>query len=127
MRERARDKRRIEDIIEYSKNVTRLVENVTFEKFVDNIAIYYGTMKNVEIMGEAAYMLTKEFKALHPETPWDVVQGMRHVLVHDYANVLPKILWNTATNDVPEIRNQAQKYLDETDWEAWEKGGDSFL
>nr|MCR5454574.1 DUF86 domain-containing protein [Bacteroidales bacterium] len=96
MRERARDKRRIEDIITYSKNVTRLVENVTFEKFVDDIAIYYGTMKNVEIIGEATYMLTKEFKALHPETPWDIVQGMRHVLVHDYANVTPHTLYDTA-------------------------------
>ena len=119
MRERARDQRRIEDIISYSENVTRLVESVTFDEFVKNIAVYDGTMKNVEIIGEAAYMLTKEFKALHPETPWEIVQGMRHVLVHDYAQVVPKILWNTATKDVPEIRRQAQKYLAEMDWEAW--------
>lgn len=119
MREKARDKRRIEDIISYSENVTKLVENVTFDEFEKNIAIYYGTMKNVEIIGEAAYMLTKDFKAVHPETPWDIVQGMRHVLVHDYAQVVPKILWNTATKDVPEIRRQAQKYLAETDWESW--------
>ena len=121
MREKARDKRRIEDIISYSENVTKLIENVTFDEFVENIAIYYGTMKNVEIIGEAAYMLTKEFKALHPETPWEIVQGMRHVLVHDYAQVVPKILWNTANKDVPEIRRQAQKYLSETDWEVWEQ------
>ncbi len=106
MREKARDKRRIEDIISYSENVTRLVKD---------IAIYYGTMKNVEIVGEAAYMLTKEFKALHPETPWDFVQGMRHVLVHDYANVSSQTLFDTATKDVPEIRRQAQKYLAEMD------------
>jgi uncharacterized protein with HEPN domain len=76
-------------------------------------------MKNVELVGEAAYMLTKEFKALHPETPWDFVQGMRHVLVHDYANVSSQTLFDTATKDVPEIRRQAQKYLAEMDWEAW--------
>jgi uncharacterized protein with HEPN domain len=119
MREKARDKRRIEDIISYSENVTRLVKNVTYDEFVKDIAIYYGTMKNVEIVGEAAYMLTKEFKALHPETPWDIVQGMRHVLVHDYANVSSQTLFDTATKDVPEIRRQAQKYLAETDWESW--------
>jgi uncharacterized protein with HEPN domain len=119
MREKARDKRRIEDIISYSENVTRLVKNVTYDEFVKDIAIYYGTMKNVEIVGEAAYMLTKEFKALHPETPWDFVQGMRHVLVHDYANVSSQTLFDTATKDVPEIRRQAQKYLAEMDWEAW--------
>ena len=119
MREKARDKRRIEDIISYSENVTRLVKNVTYDEFVKDIAIYYGTMKNVEIVGEAAYMLTKVFKALHTETPWDFVQGMRHVLVHDYANVSSQTLFDTATKDVPEIRRQAQKYLAEMDWEAW--------
>ena len=56
MREKARDKRRIEDIISYSENVTRLVKNVTYDEFVKDIAIYYGTMKNVEIVGEAAYI-----------------------------------------------------------------------
>ncbi len=44
-------------------------------------------MKNVEIVGEAAYMLTKEFKASHPEIPWKQVEGMCHVLVHGYLNI----------------------------------------
>jgi uncharacterized protein with HEPN domain len=120
MREKKRDKKRIEDIITFSNNVIKLVNNITFEEFVNNIAIYYGTMKNVEIVGEAAYMLSKEFKDIHPETPWNMVQGMRHVLVHDYATVVPKILWGTAKNDIPIILKQAQKYLEETNWDNWD-------
>lgn len=34
MREKARDKRRIEDIISYSENVTLLVKNVTYDEFL---------------------------------------------------------------------------------------------
>lgn len=119
MREKERDKKRIEDIITYSENVVKLVDNITFEVFLNNIAIYYGTMKNVEIVGEAAYMLSKDFKDTHPETPWSVIQGMRHVLVHDYATVVPKILWATAKNDIPVILQQAQRYLEENDWDNW--------
>ena len=44
---------------------------------------------------------------------------MRHVLVHDYANVVPKILWGTATNDIPILREQVEKYLSDTDWDKW--------
>lgn len=56
MRELARDKGRLEDIVEYSNNVLKILEGVTFERFGTDILVYYSTMKNVEIVGEAAYM-----------------------------------------------------------------------
>ena len=119
MRERARDKGRLEDILEYSNNVSELIEGHTLATFVANKGTYYSVMKNVEIVGEAAYMLSKAFKKAHPETPWKVVQGMRHVLVHDYANIVSETLFDTAVNGIPELRKQIEEYLAETDWEAW--------
>lgn len=65
-------------------------------------------------------MLTRSFKNAHPETPWKVVQGMRHVLVHDYANIDIKELYNTAVNDMLPLCNQVEKYLSETNWNEWE-------
>lgn len=127
MRERARDKGRLQDIIEYSKNVTMLIDGYSFESLVSDKRTYYSVMKNVEIVGEAAYMLTKAFKEAHPETPWTVVQGMRHVLVHDYANIVPRILWGTATNDIPILRKQVEKYLAETNWDEWEASEDTSI
>ena len=127
MRERARDKGRLENILEYSDNVTMLIEGYTFDELVTDKRTYYAVMKNVEIVGEAAYMLTKAFKQAHPQTPWKIVEGMRHVLVHDYANVIPRILWGTATNDIPTLRQQVEQYLAETDWQQWEEGENQLL
>lgn len=121
MREKARDKGRLEDILEYSDNVSKLIEGVSYEQFVNDIRTYYAVMKNVEIVGEAAYMLSKDFKELHNQTPWNVVQGMRHVLVHDYATIVPETLYDTAINGIPELRQQVEKYLAETDWQQWEQ------
>lgn len=126
MRERARDKGRLEDIVEYSSNVTMLIEGHTFESFVGDKSTYYSVMKNVEIVGEAAYMLSKAFKKAHPATPWKIVQGMRHVLVHDYANIDDKELYNTAVNSIPELHQQVECYLADTDWEAWVSLPDDF-
>ena len=126
MRERARDKGRLEDIIEYSENVTKFISGHTFETFVADELTYYSVMKNVEVVGEAAYMLSKAFKKIHPETPWKTVQGMRHVLVHDYANVVTETLYDTAVNGIPELREQVEKYLAETDSEAWASAPDDF-
>ena len=126
MREKARDKGRLEDILEYSSNVTLLIEDHTFATFVADKSTYYSVMKNVEIVGEAAYMLSQAFKKTHPATPWKVVQGMRHVLVHDYATIDDKELYNTAVNGIPELRKQVEAYLAQTDWEAWETMPDDF-
>ncbi len=65
MREKLRDKGRIEDIIKYSDNIRQMIDGVTYEQFLNNILIYYAVMKNVEIVGEAAYMLSAEFKEAH--------------------------------------------------------------
>jgi len=126
MRERARDKGRLEDIIEYSTNVTNLIEGYSLEALVADKRTYYSVMKNIEVVGEAAYMLTKAFKNSHPEIPWKVVQGMRHILVHDYANVVTATLYDTAVNDMLPLRQQVERYLAETDWEEWQSLPDEF-
>lgn len=126
MRERQRDKGRLTDIVEYSDNIIELLENMTFEQFVKDKRTYYAVMKNVEVVGEAAYMLTKAFKKAHVEIPWNVVQGMRHVIVHDYANITSETLYDTAVNNIPELRNQVARYLCEVNWDEWAKSEDSF-
>ena len=126
MRERARDKGRLQDIIEYADNVTMLIEGYDLEKLVADKRTYYSVVKNVEVVGEAAYMLTKAFKRAHPEIPWKTVQGMRHVLVHDYANIVSETLYDTAVNDIPILRNQIAKCLAETDWQVWESAPDDY-
>ena len=117
----------MEDIIEYSNHVTQFMEGVTLEAFSSNTLLYFGVMKNVEVVGEAAFMLTKAFKAAHPKTPWKMIESMRHILVHDYAHVIMETLYDTATNDIPEFRKQVETYLSETDWAEWEKGEDLFV
>ncbi len=47
MRERARDKGRLEDIIEYSTNVMMLIEGYSFESLVRDKRTYFSVMKNL--------------------------------------------------------------------------------
>ena len=116
----------MEDIIEYSTNVSNLIEGYSLETLIADKRTYYAVMKNIEVVGEAAYMLTKAFKKLHPKIPWKVVQGMRHVLVHDYANIVSDTLYDTAVNDMLPLRQQAERYLAETDWDEWQSMADDF-
>ena len=70
MRERSRDKSRLEDILKSIGYVRQYVENVKFEQFVNDTKRHFAIIKNVEIIGEAANMLTRNFRQSHTELPW---------------------------------------------------------
>jgi uncharacterized protein with HEPN domain len=106
MRETERDPGRIQDMLEAADYIISFVDGLSYEQFLEDKIRYFAVMKNVEILGEAANMLTEEFRDTHPEIPWKLVIKMRHVLVHGYANILPEILWETAQQDVPQLREQ---------------------
>ena len=105
MREAERDPGRIRDMLEAADYIISFVEGLTYEQFFADKIRYFAVMKNVEILGEAANMLTEEFRVAHSEIPWKQVIKMRHVLVHGYSNILPEILWETATQDVPQLKD----------------------
>ena len=77
MREKARDKGRLQDILEYSRNAMQFAEGIGYEQFVADRMRYFAIMKNVEIIGEAANMLTVDFRNQHSEIPWEQIIGMR--------------------------------------------------
>ena len=75
--------------------------------------MFYGFVKLVEIIGEAVYMLTKEFRESHTGIDWAIIERMRHVLVHGYYTISPEILWNTVEDDISEIKPWIDKYMEE--------------
>ncbi len=47
----------------------------------------------VQVIGEAARQVSREFSDGHPEIPWADIIGMRHKVVHDYLSVDEDIIW----------------------------------
>ena len=84
MREPIRDKERLEHIVEAIDNIFSFAKGKTVEDLNNEKILFYAVVKNIEIIGEAAFRLTKEFRQQHSETPWSSIVVMRHVLVHDY-------------------------------------------
>jgi len=63
------------------------------------------------ILCEAAYKLPADFCSAHPTVPWTQIQGMRHILVHDYFRVDLDIVWNVVANDLPGLKGQLETIL----------------
>ena len=113
MRELARDPGRLEHILMAISNIEEFTQDITYEQFVADKRTFYSTTYNIQIVGEAAYKLTIEFKEKHPEVNWQLMEKMRHVLVHGYYKVSPVIVWNVATTDIRAIKPQIKHLFDE--------------
>ena len=121
MREQLRDRERLEHITAAIDRIIRYTSNKSYEDIVSDDMMYYAVVKNIEIIGEAANMLTKEFQDSHPETPWKMVKGMRNYIVHEYFQIDDIVVWDVVKNNIPELRKQVTRYLSETNWDEWEK------
>ena len=113
MREPERDLGRLQDILQASENIISFTEGRLPEDLAADRLRYFAVVKNVEIIGEAAYMLSLEFKVKHNYIPWNDIIRMRHVLVHGYATILPELLWHTALKDVPVLKRQVEEIIQE--------------
>ena len=58
--------------------------NVSFEDFWKNSMMYNATIRQLEIIGEAANKLSQEVYLDNPEIPWKRLTGLRNVIVHEY-------------------------------------------
>ena len=111
MREKIKDKGRLEHILSSIDIILNNKNRYEYEDVIKDPIVFYGFVKHVEIIGEAVYMLTKEFRETHTEVEWDVIEGMRHVLVHGYYKIKPNQLWNTIENDIPKLKPLIESYI----------------
>lgn len=121
MRELLRDKTRLEHILEAIERLEKYAGSLSREELEADVLRYYGIVKNIEIIGEAANMLTSLFKETHPEVEWRPISNMRNFLVHEYFQVDNDTVWAVIHGDIVELKKHILKYLVETDWEKWDK------
>jgi len=92
-------------------NIFEFIGCLSFEDYCQNKMLRFAVVKNLEIVGEAAYLLSQPFKKQHLEVLWDDIVAMRHVLVHGYYQIKDVRVWNTIKNDLPKLQAQLQAML----------------
>ena len=111
MREANKDNTRLEHIVQAIERIKRYTNGKRFDDLVEDDMMYYAVVKNIEIIGEAANLLTNEFKSAHPDTQCKLITGMRNYIVHEYFQVDNTVVWDVIQNDLPELEAQIKDYL----------------
>ncbi len=120
MREPLKDRDRLQHIVDAIDHIFLAMKDSDLDTLSDSKIEYYGIVKCIEIIGEAAYNLTHAFRDNHRETPWEQIIRMRHVLVHDYYKIKVDEVRYVIEDNLKPLRDQIAGYIAETDWKDWE-------
>ena len=70
-----------------------------------------ATLYRLIVIGDAVAQLPAAVRDRHPNVPWRSVVGFRNRAVHAYSAMDWTIVWDTATQAVPELRHQIADIL----------------
>ena len=91
------------------------ISETDYESFLQDETLKRAFVRSIEVIGEAYKKLPENVKAMKPDIEWRKVSGMRDRLIHDYFGVDFTIVWDVATNKLPDLRVRLHALLKETE------------
>lgn len=99
----------IQDMIEFGQKILIYTEGLDQNGFIADGRTYDATLRNLELLGEAASRIPEEICAEYPNIQWRSIVGTRNRVAHGYLGLDNDTLWDIIQNDIPgllpELRN----------------------
>ena len=86
--------------------------NNTFDEFMKNDRLTRAVCRSLEIIGEASTKIHPDFKAKYPLVPWRDINDIRNKIIHNYFGVDYDIVWDTVSNNVPELKESVEAIIE---------------
>jgi uncharacterized protein with HEPN domain len=93
----------IDDMIGFAQKVQAYTSELDQAGFVANELIYDATLRNLELIGEAATHIPVEVRASRDDIPWRQIIATRNRLIHAYLGIDDDTLWSIMWDDVPSL------------------------
>jgi uncharacterized protein with HEPN domain len=103
----------LSDILDSMNSIEEYIEGTDYDDFIANKMMVDAVLRNLEILGEAAKNVPDHVRAKYPKIPWRRMIGLRNIVVHEYFGVDLENIWKIITTDIPEIKPEISRVLDE--------------
>ena len=99
----------IDDMIRFAENVLTYTSGLEQDAFVASGLNYDATLRNLELIGEAATHIPDKIREANPSIPWRQIIATRNRLIHAYLGIDNDTLWSIIKDDVPDLLNELKK------------------
>jgi uncharacterized protein with HEPN domain len=93
----------IDDMIACAERAISYTEGMDQERFVASGLNYDATIRNLELIGEAATHIPDEIRVAHSAIPWRQIVATRNRLIHGYLGIDNDTLWSIVERDTPAL------------------------
>jgi uncharacterized protein with HEPN domain len=95
-------------MIERCDRVLSYTSELQYEKFNQHGLVYDATLRNNEVLGEAARHIPEPERQKAPAIDWRGIIAVRNILVHGYLGVDDDILWDLIKQRIPQLKHFLQ-------------------
>ena len=114
MRPKGSDDSYLWDILDAAMAIQQFVTGKTFRDYTSDRLLRGAVERHIEIMGEAARNISKNFREKHPEIPWSKIISQRNVLAHEYGEIKHERIWAVSTVHLLELIEKLQPLVPKT-------------
>lgn len=93
----------IQDMIGFCERVQNFTKGISREEFITESMRYDATVRNIELIGEAASHVPTAIRQAAETVPWRMLIATRNQLIHGYAGIDDDVLWSIVQTDIPEL------------------------
>lgn len=105
---------RVRHILQAIEEIQDFIREIKDEEdFYKNTLVIRGVERCFQIIGEAAKHVPEDIVQAYPDVPWREMRTMRNFVVHDYSFVEKDILWDTIIKELPVLKPEIQKIIEE--------------
>ena len=111
MRNNLGDEARLRHILDAISEIQSYIKNTDIEEFINDSMKKFATVKQLEIIGEAANHISEEMKGKYSDIKWREIVGLRNILIHEYFGVDEYVVWEIITQDIPKLKSHIKRIL----------------
>jgi uncharacterized protein with HEPN domain len=97
------------DMLLFAQRVLTYTDGMDQDRFVASALTYDATLRDLELIGEAASKVPTDVQATMPQIPWRQIIATRNRVIHGYLGLDNDTLWSIIQTDVPALIVELEK------------------
>lgn len=103
------------DMLLAVRKIVRYTQGLDAQVFEANDLVQSAVVRELQVLGEAARLVSDVTKQQYTAIPWRLIAGMRNRLIHEYFDIRLDVVWETIQRDLPALIAELETIVPEED------------